>query len=105
MHYVDWPIVCLLTSHGGFGLHSLDKWRGPLRSRHAWDLLQPSVSVFHSIVRHRYDDRLLRGTPKHGDSPVIRILHDGVAHLDPLLHWLIADGASISVLGQTCSWI
>ncbi|KAK8928633.1 hypothetical protein KSP39_PZI017355 [Platanthera zijinensis] len=32
MHYVDWPTVCLPTSHGGLGLHSLDKWRGPLRS-------------------------------------------------------------------------
>ncbi|KAK8942933.1 hypothetical protein KSP39_PZI009339 [Platanthera zijinensis] len=53
MHYVDWHTVCLPTSHGGLGLHILDKWRGPLRSRHAWDLLQPSASVFHSIVRHR----------------------------------------------------
>ncbi|KAK8951217.1 hypothetical protein KSP39_PZI003094 [Platanthera zijinensis] len=101
MHYVDWPTVCLPTSHGGLGLHSLDKWRGPLRSRHAWDLLQLSASVFHSIVRPRYGDRLLRGTPRRGDSPVLRILHEGMTHLDPLLHWRIADGASISVLGQT----
>ncbi|KAK8940606.1 hypothetical protein KSP39_PZI010699 [Platanthera zijinensis] len=101
MRYVDWSTVCLPTSHGGLGLHSLDKWRGPLRSWHAWDLLQPSASVFHSIVRHRYGDRLLRGTPRRGKLPVLRILHEGMTHLDPLLHWRIADGASISVLEQT----
>ncbi|KAK8939158.1 hypothetical protein KSP39_PZI011122 [Platanthera zijinensis] len=101
MHYVDWHTVCLPTSHGGLGLHSLDKWRGPLRSRHAWDLLQPSASVFHSIVRHRYGDRLLRGPPRRGDSSVLRILHEGMTHLNPILHWQIVDGASISVLEQT----
>ncbi|KAK8948580.1 hypothetical protein KSP39_PZI006116 [Platanthera zijinensis] len=35
MHYVDWHTLFLPTSHGDLGLHILDKWRGPLRSRHA----------------------------------------------------------------------
>ncbi|KAK8952131.1 hypothetical protein KSP39_PZI003054 [Platanthera zijinensis] len=90
-------------ARGGLGFHGVSRWQGPLRAKFSWELMQPGSSLFHKLILARYTGRLWREGITRRDSPIWRLIREGVACLRPLIRWKIADEDSLDVLAH--AWI
>ncbi|KAK8945095.1 hypothetical protein KSP39_PZI008113 [Platanthera zijinensis] len=103
MHCVRWEQCRSPSAGGGLGFHGVSRWQGPLLAKFAWELMQPGSSLFHRLVLARYTGRLWWEGITRRNSPVWRLIREGVACLWPLIRWKIADGDSVDVLAH--AWI
>ncbi|XP_028549032.1 uncharacterized protein LOC114579203 [Dendrobium catenatum] len=85
-------------SNRGLGFHELAVWRGPLRARLAWTVINEPDSLLHKVVTAKYgaDLWLPVRTPKC--SATWRIIREGADALSTILRWRIGDGRSVRIL-------
>ncbi|PKU67392.1 putative mitochondrial protein [Dendrobium catenatum] len=103
MHYVGWHDLCLPCDQGGLGFHDLTVWRGPLRARLAWTVINEPDSLLHKVVTAKYGADLWQSVRTSKCSATWRIIREGMDALSAILRWRIGDGRCVRIL-QDC-WI
>ncbi|PKU83905.1 Putative ribonuclease H protein [Dendrobium catenatum] len=103
MHYVGWKELCQPTEFGGLGFHCLTRWKGALRARVVWDLIQNKDSILYKVLMAKYGMKLWEY--EHGKKVSItwKVIQDGAKVLRPILRWNIVDGSQIDVMHDV--WI
>ncbi|KAI0516047.1 hypothetical protein KFK09_008719 [Dendrobium nobile] len=89
---------------GGFyGRKMLAAWKGALRARVVWDLIQNKDSILYKVLMAKYGMKLWEY--EHGKKVSItwNVIQDGARVLRPILRWNIVDGSQIDVMHDV--WI
>ncbi|XP_020696169.2 uncharacterized protein LOC110109442 [Dendrobium catenatum] len=103
MHYVGWKELCQPTEFGGLGFHCLTQWKGALRARVVWDLIQNKDSILYKVLMARYGMKLCEYDHGKKVSVTWKVIQDGAKVLRPILRWNIVDGSQIDVMHDV--WI
>ncbi|XP_020681909.2 uncharacterized protein LOC110099165, partial [Dendrobium catenatum] len=103
MHYVGWKELCQPTEFGGLGFHCLTRWKGALRARVVWDLIQNKDSILYKVLVARYGMKIWEYDHGKKFSVTWKVIQDGAKVLRPILKWNIVDGSQIDVMHDV--WI
>ncbi|PKU77597.1 Putative ribonuclease H protein [Dendrobium catenatum] len=98
MHYVGWKDPCQPTDLGGLGFHCLTCWKGALRARVVWDLLQNEDSLIYKLLMAKYGMNLWDVMQGSNISITWKVIQDGAKALRLFLRWNIVNGNQIDVL-------
>ncbi|KAI0501634.1 hypothetical protein KFK09_016579 [Dendrobium nobile] len=103
MHYVSWRELCLPRDMGGLGFHDLIAWKGALRARLAWTVINDPDSLLHKVVTAKYGADPWENIRRTRCSATWKIIREGADALAGILRWKVGDGRRVRIL-QDC-WI
>lgn len=79
------------------GFHLSSQWHGPLRARHAYNILNDPEGLLAKVIKGKYGDNLWDVKARRGDSTSWKIICDGASSLRLISRWVIGDGSNIDI--------
>ncbi|KAL0923837.1 hypothetical protein M5K25_004616 [Dendrobium thyrsiflorum] len=95
IHYVAWEFMCKPKEKRGYGVHSIGKRVGPLRSKFTLNFINNPGTLLNQSLTSKYGCDLWRDGRNRLCSSTWKILMHGASFLHPIMRWSLSDGSKL----------